>query len=115
MEMIRLSNENKYSTMDVESLSDEFFDPSKSFLKDLHSEIYSLKFAADGRPKFFLVVNFQALSDLSVDFDIPFSFAYVIASSIEVTAMIFIMASMTWQVLIVATFGLVATKYTQGY
>ncbi|GKE96899.1 ABC transporter C family member 8-like protein isoform X1, partial [Tanacetum coccineum] len=29
--------------------------------------------------------------------------------------MIFIMASVTWQVLIVATFDLVATKYAQGY
>ncbi|GKC62641.1 ABC transporter C family member 8-like protein isoform X1, partial [Tanacetum coccineum] len=55
----------------------------------------------------------RASSDLSVDFDIPFSFAYVIASSIELIAMIFIMASVTWKVLIVATFGLVATKYAQ--
>ncbi|KAJ0595167.1 putative ABC-type xenobiotic transporter [Helianthus annuus] len=58
----------------------------------------------------------RASSDLSViDFDIPFSFAYVAASGIELLAMICIMASVTWQVLIVAIFGLVATKYAQGY
>ncbi|KAJ0759636.1 putative ABC-type xenobiotic transporter [Helianthus annuus] len=58
----------------------------------------------------------RASSDLSViDFDIPFSFAYVAASGIELLAMICIMASVTWQVLIVAIFGLAATKYAQGY
>ncbi|XP_076902409.1 ABC transporter C family member 8-like [Bidens hawaiensis] len=58
----------------------------------------------------------RASSDLSViDFDIPFCFAYVIAPSVELLAMILIMASVTWQVLIVAIFGLVATKYVQGY
>ncbi|KAI7727040.1 hypothetical protein M8C21_007872 [Ambrosia artemisiifolia] len=56
----------------------------------------------------------RASSDLSViDFDIPFSFAFVIASSIELLAMILIMASVTWQVLIVAIFGILASKYTQ--
>ncbi|XP_071733498.1 ABC transporter C family member 8-like [Rutidosis leptorrhynchoides] len=58
----------------------------------------------------------RASSDLSViDFDIPYSFAYVSASGIELIAMIIIMASVTWQVLIVAVFGLVASKYVQRY
>nr|XP_043635509.1 ABC transporter C family member 8-like isoform X2 [Erigeron canadensis] len=58
----------------------------------------------------------RASSDLSViDFDIPFSFAYVCGSGIELLAMICIMASVTWQVLIVAIFGMVASKYVQGY
>ncbi|KAM0065999.1 putative ABC-type xenobiotic transporter [Helianthus debilis subsp. tardiflorus] len=58
----------------------------------------------------------RASSDLSViDFDIPFTFAYVIAAGIELLAMICIMASVTWQVLIVFIFSIVATKYAQGY
>ncbi|KAL8232426.1 hypothetical protein R6Q57_002204 [Mikania cordata] len=58
----------------------------------------------------------RASSDLSViDFDIPFSFAYVIGSGVELLVMILIMASVTWQVLIAAIFGLVASKYAQGY
>ncbi|KAL4560027.1 hypothetical protein LXL04_032175 [Taraxacum kok-saghyz] len=58
----------------------------------------------------------RASSDMSViDFDIPFSFVYALAAGIELIAMIFIMASVTWQVLIVAVFGIVASKYVQGY
>ncbi|KAI3512555.1 hypothetical protein L1887_19871 [Cichorium endivia] len=58
----------------------------------------------------------RASSDMSViDFDIPFSFVYSLAAGIELIAMIFIMASVTWQVLIVAIFGIVASKYIQGY
>nr|GEU90856.1 hypothetical protein [Tanacetum cinerariifolium] len=112
-------NENQDSTVDVESESDEFFDPLESFLEDFHSEIYSQKtvwgdgilcdykftlpedqtgslsnswsvpepslfqirgetyfedhkkkFAADDRPEFFLVVNFQ----------VPGSTTYTVAS-----------------------------------
>ena len=48
-----------------------------------------------------------------IDFDIPFSFVYALAAGIELIAMIFIMASVTWQVLIVAVFGIVASKYVQ--
>ncbi|KAI3737686.1 hypothetical protein L2E82_27696 [Cichorium intybus] len=58
----------------------------------------------------------RASSDLSViDFDIPFSLAYVIGSSIELLGMIFVMATVTWQVLIVAIFSVVASKYTRGF
>ncbi|KAJ0603422.1 putative ABC-type xenobiotic transporter [Helianthus annuus] len=55
-------------------------------------------------------------SDLSViDFDIPFSFAFAFSAGIDLLATIGIMASVTWQVLIVAIFAIVASKYVQGY
>ncbi|KAI3763370.1 hypothetical protein L1987_53827 [Smallanthus sonchifolius] len=55
-------------------------------------------------------------SDLSViDFDIPFSVVFAISAGIELLATIGIMASVTWQVLIVAIFAIVASKYVQGY
>ncbi|KAI3670532.1 hypothetical protein L1987_87870 [Smallanthus sonchifolius] len=55
-------------------------------------------------------------SDLSViDFDIPFSVVFAISAGIELLATIGIMASVTWQVLIVAIFAIVASKYIQGY
>lgn len=60
---------------------------------------------------FFLL---QASSDLSIlDFDIPFSVIFVVAASIELLAMIGIMAAVTWQVLIVAILAVVAAKYVQ--
>ncbi|XAR49952.1 Xenobiotic-transporting ATPase [Bertholletia excelsa] len=58
----------------------------------------------------------RASSDLSVvDFDIPFSLAFVYAAGMEMIATIGIMASVTWQVLIVAIPATVASKYVQGY
>ncbi|KAL4583725.1 hypothetical protein LXL04_008308 [Taraxacum kok-saghyz] len=58
----------------------------------------------------------RASTDLSVlDFDIPFSFAFVVTSGIELLTIIAIMASVTWQVLIVGIFATIATKYFQGY
>nr|XP_043635961.1 ABC transporter C family member 8-like [Erigeron canadensis] len=58
----------------------------------------------------------RASSDLSViDFDIAASFTYVSAAGIELLAVTCIMASVTWQVLIVAIFGMVVSKYYQGY
>ncbi|KAK9281825.1 hypothetical protein L1049_004731 [Liquidambar formosana] len=58
----------------------------------------------------------RASSDLSVlDFDIPFSIIFVVSPCLELLATIGIMASVTWQVLIVAIFAMVATKYVQGY
>lgn len=58
----------------------------------------------------------RASSDLSVlDFDIPFAYAFVIGAGIELVATIGIMASVTWQVLIVGIFAIVASKYVQGY
>ncbi|GKB77494.1 putative ribonuclease H-like domain-containing protein, partial [Tanacetum coccineum] len=53
-----------------------------------------------------------SLIDLSVlDFDIPFSFAFVVTSAIELVTVIIVMASVTWQVLIVGIFATIATKY----
>ncbi|KAL3511701.1 hypothetical protein ACH5RR_024418 [Cinchona calisaya] len=58
----------------------------------------------------------RASSDLSVlDFDIPFAYAFVMAAAIELVATIGIMASVTWQVLIVGISATVASKYVQGY
>nr|POE75678.1 abc transporter c family member 8 [Quercus suber] len=58
----------------------------------------------------------RASSDLSIlDFDIPFSTIFVVAANIETLTTIGIMASVTWQVLIVAILALVAAKYVQGY
>ncbi|PSS18052.1 ABC transporter C family member 8 like [Actinidia chinensis var. chinensis] len=58
----------------------------------------------------------RASSDLSIlDFDIPFSLAFVNAAAIELLVSVIIMASVTWQVLIVAVFAAVASKYFQGY
>ncbi|MCL7024271.1 hypothetical protein MKW94_017541, partial [Papaver nudicaule] len=55
-------------------------------------------------------------SDLSVmDFDVPFSVAFVIAASFEIVATVCIMTSVTWPVLIVAVLAMVAVKYVQGY
>lgn len=56
----------------------------------------------------------QASSDLSVlDFDLPIGFSFVMASLIEILATIAIMASVTWQVLFVGIFAMVASKYVQ--
>ncbi|KAL4625801.1 hypothetical protein ACB092_05G050600 [Castanea dentata] len=58
----------------------------------------------------------QASSDLSIlDFDIPFSTIFVVAATIELLTTIGIMASVTWEVLIVAILAMVAAKYVQGY
>ncbi|KAK9101118.1 hypothetical protein Scep_024548 [Stephania cephalantha] len=58
----------------------------------------------------------RASSDLSVlDYNIPYSIAFVIAPAIELVATIGIMASVTWPVLIVAILVMVAVKYVQGY
>ncbi|CAK7356835.1 unnamed protein product [Dovyalis caffra] len=58
----------------------------------------------------------RASSDLSVlDFDIPFAFIFVAAPLTELLAIIAIMASVTWQVLIVAILSMAVSKYVQGY
>ena len=56
----------------------------------------------------------QASSDLSVvDFDIPYSIAFALTGAIEVVMTIIIMATVTWQVLIVAVPVILATRYIQ--
>ncbi|KAJ7963159.1 ABC transporter C family member 8-like [Quillaja saponaria] len=58
----------------------------------------------------------RASSDMSIlDFDIPFSILFVASAGLEVITWIGIMASVTWQVLIVAILAMVATKYIQDY
>ncbi|KAJ9190310.1 hypothetical protein P3X46_001526 [Hevea brasiliensis] len=58
----------------------------------------------------------RASSDLSVlDFDIPFSFTFVLSPLLELISIIGIMASVTWQVLIIAILALAGSKYVQDY
>ncbi|KAL3514320.1 hypothetical protein ACH5RR_027037 [Cinchona calisaya] len=58
----------------------------------------------------------RASSDFSVlDFDIPFAYASVLVATIEIVATIGIMASVTWQVLIIGIFATAASKYVQEY
>ncbi|XP_024179439.1 ABC transporter C family member 8 isoform X2 [Rosa chinensis] len=58
----------------------------------------------------------RASSDLSIlDFDIPFSIIFVVSAGMELLTWIGIMASVTWQVLIVAVLTMVASKYVQSY
>lgn len=56
----------------------------------------------------------QASSDFSaLDFDIPFAYAFSVAGAIEIVVTIGVMASVTWQVLIVGVFATVGSKYVQ--
>jgi len=56
----------------------------------------------------------QASSDLSVlDYDIPFSYSFVMAAGMELLVTIGIMASVTWQVLLVVIIATVGSKYVQ--
>ena len=48
-----------------------------------------------------------------LDYDVPFSTIFVVAASIELLTTIGIMASVTWEVLIVAILAMVAAKYVQ--
>ncbi|KAF7814161.1 ABC transporter C family member 8-like [Senna tora] len=58
----------------------------------------------------------RASSDLSIlDFDIPYAISFVVSGGTEILITIGIMASVTWQVLIVAVLAIVASKYIQGY
>ncbi|PQM33365.1 ABC transporter C family member 8-like [Prunus yedoensis var. nudiflora] len=58
----------------------------------------------------------RASSDLSIlDFDIPFSIIFLLASCTELLITIGIMAFVTWEVVIVGILAVVATKYVQDY
>ncbi|XP_024014830.1 ABC transporter C family member 8 isoform X2 [Eutrema salsugineum] len=58
----------------------------------------------------------RASSDLNVlDFDIPFAFIFVVAPAVELTAALFVMTYVTWQVIIIALLALAATKVVQDY
>ncbi|CAL5389388.1 unnamed protein product [Camellia sinensis] len=55
-------------------------------------------------------------SDMSIlDFDIPFAIAYYVHCVIDMLAIIGIMASVTWPVLIVAAPAIIAATYAQRY
>lgn len=56
----------------------------------------------------------QASTGFSVmDFEIPFSFVFMVTSTIKLVTIIIVMASVTWQILIVRVFATTATKYFQ--
>ncbi|KAI9109436.1 hypothetical protein K1719_019490 [Acacia pycnantha] len=58
----------------------------------------------------------RASSDLStLDFDMPYALTFVATGAIDTLTTIGIMASVTWQVLIVAIPAFIASKYIQGY
>jgi ATP-binding cassette, subfamily C (CFTR/MRP), member 1 len=60
------------------------------------------------------VLNVQASSDLSIlDFDIPYSMAFVTTGSIEVVTTILVMGTVTWQVLVVAVPVTITMIYVQ--
>jgi hypothetical protein len=62
----------------------------------------------------YLLLLLQASTDLSVlDFDIPLAFGFAVTSAIELATIIIVIASVTWQVLIVGIFATIATKYYQ--
>uniref|UniRef100_R7W817 ABC transporter C family member 8 n=1 Tax=Aegilops tauschii TaxID=37682 RepID=R7W817_AEGTA len=58
----------------------------------------------------------RASSDLSVlDFDIPYSMAFVVTGSVEVVTTVIVMGTVTWQVLVVAIPVTLTMVYVQRY
>ncbi|XP_072959898.1 ABC transporter C family member 8-like [Typha angustifolia] len=58
----------------------------------------------------------RASSDMSIlDFEIPYSIAFTLAGGLEVILIIIVMATVTWQVLIVAVPVTIVMLYIQGY
>jgi len=56
----------------------------------------------------------QASSDLSIlDFDIPYSMAFVTTGTIEVVTTVLVMGTVTWEVLIVAIPVTITIVYVQ--
>ncbi|GAA0154293.1 ATP-binding cassette [Lithospermum erythrorhizon] len=88
---------------------------SKEFFSGLNDSIFNAPMLFfDSTPVGRILTRVS--SDLSViDCDIPFSYAYVVVAILEVISTIFIMALVTWQVLIVGTFAMLAARYFQGY
>lgn len=48
-----------------------------------------------------------------LDYDIPTAYTFVMASGVELVAIIAIMVSVTWEVLIVGILATAASKYVQ--
>ncbi|XP_065866716.1 ABC transporter C family member 8 isoform X2 [Euphorbia lathyris] len=88
---------------------------SKSFFSGFTNAIFKAPMAFfDSTPVGRILT--RASSDLSVlDFDIPFAFIFTMSALIELVSIIGIMASVTWQVLIVAILAIVGSKYVQDY
>ncbi|XP_009759196.1 ABC transporter C family member 8 isoform X2 [Nicotiana sylvestris] len=88
---------------------------SKAFFSGFTDSIFSAPMLFfDSTPVGRILI--RASSDLSVlDFDMPFSYAYVMAAGIELLAIIGIMASVTWQVLLVGIVATVGSKYVQEH
>nr|GMD37227.1 ABC transporter C family member 8 [Ipomoea batatas] len=58
----------------------------------------------------------RASSDQSVlDYDIPFAYTFVMGGGMELVSIIVVMASVTWQVLIVGIIATIGSKYVQEY
>ncbi|KAF6164724.1 hypothetical protein GIB67_040976 [Kingdonia uniflora] len=58
----------------------------------------------------------RASSDFyTLDFDIPYAVAFLIAGVIDMVTIICILAAVTWQVFIVAIVAMIAIKYVQAY
>lgn len=58
----------------------------------------------------------RASSDLSIlDFDIPYSMAFVVTGGIEVVTTVLVMGTVTWQVLVVAIPVAISMVYVQRY
>ncbi|PRQ51942.1 putative xenobiotic-transporting ATPase [Rosa chinensis] len=63
-----------------------------------------------------VVFVFLRYLDLSIlDLDIPFATIFLVASGTELLTVIGIMASVTWEVLIVAILAIIAAQYVQSY
>lgn len=48
-----------------------------------------------------------------LDFDIPFAYVYTMSNALELLGIIGIMASVTWEVLIVGIIAIIGSKYAQ--
>lgn len=83
---------------------------SCSVLGKLNQIIFCSNFS--GFFVFFLLS--QASSDLGVlDYEIPTAYTFVMAAGVELVAIIAVMVSVTWEVLIVGILATVASKYVQ--